>query len=290
MLHKECAAMFAVFFIWQIIRKYSFFWALVLGIGGCGFLDPGSSGPGNEGNLSNRVLILIAPRGVRPLVFEDGKDGAICRRGHPASEYGLEPAETSQTDPVTAGDLNNADGANDEATIGAGGEQKVSRIFTDVARGWFKIGLHIGNLTDYFLVIDDLKFRMDAPWGTDVRLESDATVGSGYCDSDPLYLIPPGKSVSYNPDRLNYTGNLQIYVDGISLPEEAPTSPGEQEQSGQGISEAQQQLQASERLFIRTYLPSYKVQLIVTGHFMDEQRNYVANFSKEISFSTSSRY
>ena len=269
-----------------VIRKFGFFVILCLQLTGCGLLTAGSSqdstSPG-EGALSGHILIAIAPIGERPLVFRSAKDNAICRRGYPIHEYGLETEVTEDSSEIQSGESSSEGSETTENT-----EALVSKIFTSVGEGWFKIGLTFANNSDYFLVVEDLDFTISAFWGEEL-LNSNQTLSGGYCDSDPLYLVPPKSRVLYNPDRNHSMGNLQLYVDGVSIPAGPPIFSETQSEAATPPAELQNQ-QRHPEIFTLTYLPSYQVQLVVTGHFMDERRTYIGNFSRELTFHTASKF
>ena len=259
----------------------------------------GSSG----GELSeNTVDVFIEPDGARPLVFATTGGTKICRRGLPdESIYGLEPDEIKEAE--------KEEGEEGEAATEETGSQQqsaVDTITTEVGDNWFQMGLLIVNKSkSYYLVIEQLMFFISANYGSEL-LTHRATLSSGYCSTDPLYIIPPTRKDAkagayagdrYKPAKKNYINNLTLYVSDIPIPEGPP--PQKEDEGGESNSlegiraNAQAATQTTPRApeeFVLTYLPNYRVQLLLNGYWIDRERNNVANFRKKISFSLSSQF
>jgi len=245
--------------------------------------------PGGANDISSSsVDVFIAPQGVKPLVFLLEGGTQICRRGLPNdSIYGLERDEAAEQE--------DTEGEDDDSDA-----QRTSIITTDVGENWFKLGLLIVNKsTDYFLVVDHLTFAMSAPWG-DETLTGRDEVHSGYCQSDPLYIIPPTpKNITgrytgnkYEPHKRNYVNNLTLFVSGVPVPTEAPKveEEGEENDILTSIRATAREYAAIPDEFVLYRLPAYSVQLILIGYWIDRDRNTVANFRKSIRFSLSSQF
>jgi len=278
------------FVFYRVFGKYIILLMSCFYLVNCGLLTSSSSQSSaetSEGVLSGNIEILIAPYGERPLVFTDAKSNAICRKGYPSHAYGLEPEEVEGDELEQSPDDLDSEGNSVESE--AEELPSPSKIFTDVNEGWFKIGLHFGNWSSYYLVVESLRFTMSANWGDEILTGSKEI--SSYCDSDPLYIIPPQTKVVYNPDRSRSMGNLQIYVDGLPIPTAAPQYSETQSETDADAPPTELQNQSRHpEVFQLTYLPSYRVQLLVVGHFMDERRNYVGNFTRKLIFYTSSKF
>jgi hypothetical protein len=257
---------------------------------------------GSGGELSESAVdVFVEPSGERPLVFVTNGGTKICRRGLPdESVYGLAPDEVKAAE-------------NDEATTGgeagdttAQQQSGVDTLTTDVGDNWFQMGLLIVNKSkSYFLVIEQLMFFISANYGSDL-LTHRATISSGYCGTDPLYIIPPTRKDAkpgayagdrYQPARKKYINNLTLYISDIPIPEGPP--PQEEDDDGgsdslSGIrANAQAATQTTPRApeeFVLTYLPNYRVQLLLNGYWIDRERKNVANFRKKINFSLSSQF
>ena len=236
---------------------------------------------------SSSVDVFIEPNKVDPLVFELEGGTQVCRRGLPdESIYGLERDETAEVEEEDEG----------------GGAQEASTITTEVGAGWFKMGLLIVNKSrDYFLIVEHLIFAMIAPWGTET-LTGRAEINSGYCQSDPLYIIPPtpkdrtGGYVGnrYAPTKKNDVNNLTLFVSGVPIPTEAPQQEENTDDTLNSIrATAQDAVNApttTPDVFVLDRLPPYRVQLVLTGYWVDQNRNIVANFNKSVRFSLSSQF
>ena len=240
------------------------------------------------------VDIFIEPAGAKPLVFLGEGGTKICRRGLPdESDYGLEPDEIQEEETTTEGETG-------ETT------QPLQRFLTvDVGDNWFQMGLLIVNKSkNYYLVVEQLTFIISANWGNELLIQR-PTLSSGYCSSSPLYIIPPtpknAKAAAYAGDRYkplkkNYINNLTLFVSGVPIPEGPPVQKkeGGAEDTLNDIranaDEATQNTPRAPEEFILTYLPTYKVELVLTGYWIDKERNNVANFGKKINFSLSSQF
>lgn len=249
------------------------------------------------------VDVFIEPNGTKPLVFLGRGGTQICRRGFPdESIYGLAPDETKEQTEQNEGEEDNQNTQTTQST------QSTSQSITmDVNENWFKMGLLIVNKSKtYYLVIEQLQFYVSAPWGNEL-LSSTHSIPSGYCGSDPLYIVPPtrkdARPNSYSGDRYlplkkNYINNLTLFVHGIDIPEAPPVQAREDTAGGsdsQNNDNAQTNTQQSTiprapEPFVITYLPPYKVRLILNGHWIDKNRQHVANFRKTINFSLSSQF
>ena len=243
-----------------------------------------------------------------PEVYFDAHT-AICRRGQfDPDRYGFEDANVAQQ--TNANQANNTTNtANTTGQAAATGANQTANPLeqvttTSVSQNWFELGLHLSNRSsEYFLVVDKVIFVMSAQWGSEI-LNGRKEISSSYCGTDHLYIVPPGHRMRYEPDVKNHINNLTLFVDGVPVPSGPPTSqlPGQGPGQGQGIGgNAQQQqggLQQNQGLnnaarqdeFFLDSLPSYRVQMVLQGYFLDRKRRYVANFKKELVFYTASRF
>ena len=246
----------------------------------------------------NTVDVFIQPNGAKPLIFLKEGGTKICRRGLPDEKiYGLDPEENTEQQTEE----------NAEQDPAATPQRTTYIISTDVKENWFQMGLLIVNKSNsYFLIIEQLKFVITARWG-DKTLKNSVDISSGYCGSDPLYIIPPTPTSEsaktpkyrgdpYQPFKKNHVNNLTLFVNGVPIPDEPPTR--KKEGSGSDtLDETRATQEAAETTapngseeFILTYLPPYKVRLIISGYWIDKSRNSVANFIKEINFSLASQF
>lgn len=249
-------------------------------------------GGGSSSSLSSNIIdVFIAPI-KEPEVFLLAGGSQICRRSIPdESIYGLDPIETDEQEEE-------------------GGEQDQQQealrarvISVDVDENWFKTGLVIVNKsTDYYLIVDQIVFVMSAPWGNE-RLTGRAEISSGYCQTDPLYIVPPTpKNVKdrffgykYEPFQKYAVNNLTLFVSGVPVPDGPPKREGD-EAGGSNTQGASSRGQQSEQVpreseaFIIDSLPSYRVQMLMKGYFVDKQRSVVSNFTKKVKFSLSSSF
>ncbi len=256
----------------------------------------GSGGEPSE----NAVDVFIEPDGRRPLVFVTQGGTKICRRGLPnESIYGLAPDETTETE-----DTATTDGTSSAETPQQ--QTRTQNITIEVGENWFEMGLLIVNKSkSYYLVIEQLMFSISANYGSELLTHRE-TISSGYCGTDPLYIIPPTRKDAkegsyagdrYQPFRKSYVNNLTLYVSGIPIPEGPPPQREEETGGANGVDEiranAQNAIQTIPRApeaFVLTYLPNYRVQLLLNGYWIDRNRNNVANFRKKINFSLSSQF
>ena len=266
-------------------------------------LTTGACNPVNlsqqQGELSESTVdVFLEPDGARPLVFATTGGTKICRRGLPdEGVYGLEPDE------VTAAE--EAETTTEDTGETASQQPTENTITTDVGDNWFQMGLLIVNKSkSYYLVVETLMFFISAPYGSEL-LTRRATISSGYCGTDPLYIIRPTPKDAkanayagdrYQPAKKKYINNLTLYISDIPIPEGPPPQREEEGESSSlaGIrANAQATTQTAPRApeeFVLTYLPNYRVQLLLNGYWIDRERNNVANFRKKISFSLSSQF
>ncbi len=237
---------------------------------------------------SGDVKIEVAEETKNPRVFVNANPTVICRRGVPLDkDYGLTPLEV-----VTEGAQQTGGAA---AGQNAGVEEDPGRVITkQVGAGWFRVGLNFANHSKYHLIIEDLKFTVTANWG-DENLRSEKEISSGECggsDTDYLYVIKPRAKTMYNPRKRSYINNLQLYVDGLQLPTKPSFAQGNTgggaAAGGGGPGAANNQ--SEEDPFVLKSLPAYKVHVEALGQFVDKDRGYIANFTKEFHFRTSSRF
>lgn len=258
---------------------------------------------------SNNVDILIQPTQEKPLISLGPGGTKICRRGELPIDtiYGLNKNELPTTKTTTTTTTSNT-GATPAATP--------SFVTTSVGNNWFKIGLLIVNKRDdYWLIIEKLDFVMTANWGNQI-LKGTFSISSGsYCNSEYLYIISPtpkGRSNSftgnlYQPFKTttknNYFNNLTLYVSGVPL----PTTPAVNEKNSSTNTAADNTLKtirataetgqkqgggaaAAPEKFVLDYLPPYKVNMYITGRWIDKSRNDKGGFVRKVRFSLSSRF
>lgn len=287
----------------RYINLFFIFWVFAL-TAGCGILVS-SEGSTNRPN-SDLIIVEVAPEGVSPEVFYNGHE-AICRRGMPGPDFpeGLDRPETAEA--IAAG----TEGATPAAQVD--GRDEITTV--QVSPHWFSVGLNIANSsTEYFLVIEQLVFVMSAQWGGEL-LTGRKEISSGYCGTDPIYIVPYGK-LEYEPGRRNHPNNLTLFVDGVPFPTGPPISlqlqgiagggvnagaqpgggvqqPGGAQQPGGGQQPGQipgvGALSQNDE-YVPDRLPDYRVQLVLHGYFIDKERKYVANFKKDIIFYTTSTF
>ena len=243
---------------WQTGRKFGFFLIFCFGLGGCDF----------SADESRNIKVTIVPD--RPQVFESAQTGLICRRD-----------QSTNNDDLLATD------SQVSLTQESSDEQINGNTFPkiDVNEGWFKVGLSIENKSDYLLVVDSLVFTISAAWGDDKVLSSKKEFVSGYCNADPLYSISPKQQSVYQPDNNHSSNSLQLYIDGISLPKEPPRFTDTRATLGFGTEGDLGNSNNSNNANINQ-IPSYRVELSITGRFVDGQRNLVSNFRSKKTFNT----
>ncbi len=277
----------------RYINLFFVSWIFVL-TASCGFTGSSSSNDViANGTNAHLVLVEVAPGGKSPEVFFDDHE-AVCRRGMPdPGESELDPLET-EGEAVVGG----------EAVAPGTPEERTAIIPVNVASNWFSMGLNIANRSEkYLLVIEQLVFVMSAQWGTEV-LRGRKEISSGYCETDPLYIIPYGR-IKYEPSRKNHPNNLTLFVDGVPVPTGPPVTSqqpgaagggtGAQPGGGQQPGGATQQTPGIGALsqndeYVPDNLPPYRVQLVLHGYFITKERKYVANFKKDIIFYTVSSF
>lgn len=273
------------------------------------FSAPSSASNADVPN-ANLILVEIAPSGKKPEVFLSAHDG-VCRRGMPdEDEYGLDPLEEEE-----GGEAATTTTTTEAGTSSATENEQDIITTVNVSENWFSLGLNLANQSkNYFLVIEQLVFVVTGQWGSQQLLSGRKEISSGYCETDPLYIIPPNVRIRYEPSRKNWINNLTLFIDGVPIPTGPPIAQqaggiggtnnnqiGGAAQQGQGagvggVGGALGQQQnpivniAQNDEYVLTSLPSYRVQLILHGHFIDRSRKYIANFKKEIFFYTASQF
>ncbi len=312
----------------QKINKYKVLKTALLFTGFC--LLPWMSGCGIQSNTSRSssseptaesILVELAPTDRPfPEVFFKGRE-AVCRRGRPDEVPGLENEQEKTTQ--ATGDGASADGEEPAAgTTPNANPPTVTFTTTTVADNWFSFGLHFANNSNLYLVIERLVFNISGHWGQDV-LTGQSEIGSGYCETDPLYTIPPKVKRRYEPHRKNYVNNLILYVSGVPVPTGPPVSDSvnnagagagagagalaSQQGTGRGANPQSQQAgggtqtgdtQANNQPpplnqndeYVINRLPSYRVQLLLEGSFITNQGVTRANFRKALVFYTTSQF
>lgn len=256
---------------------------------------------------TDNVDIFIQPNGERPQISLGKGNTQICRRGViPADTiHGLEKNEIQTSNTPSPTPTNNSADPNTNSNTNTNTIKPRPEV-TEVGENWFKMGLLIVNKRrDYWLVIEQLKFIITANWGNKL-LRTEQIISSGYCKSEYLYIIAPtpaGQKNSftgniYQPHRYStdntYINNLTLYVSGVPIPTEHPVKTIGNQQSTAADntinsitrrSNPNQQLDSSmNEPFILTYLPPYKVQLIIIGRWIDKKRNDKGYFSRLIKF------
>ena len=264
-------------------------------------------GNAQGGEFSENLIEARVADGKQPQIFLQPGGTKVCRRGLPnESVYNLTPDELEVLQ-----EQQSSSGEEDEAGESSGVEpseqstvtvQRNQVVTTDVEEAWFEMGLEIGNRSDkYYLRINQLIFYISANWGTEVlsrRLE----ITSGYCQSDPLYIIipiPRGSKepvvLKYLPYKKNHPNNLILFVSGVPLPE-GPPKRNEEEEESQVMDNIRAELenqapqQENNEQFVITYLPTYRVRLVLLGDWIDRDRNTKANFQKTIRFTLTSQF
>ena len=262
----------------------------LLTINGCGL----STQQGNEGGtLSETSLaVLIAPidSEKNPLVFLTEGGEKICRKNLPDdARYGLDPEEVREEDDDDEGENADANTSNQPIT-------------TEIDTNWFQIGLVIVNKhSSYYAIVKNLVFSISAKWGSET-LTGRTEIQSGYCGSDPLYIVPPtpkgSKPGSYRgekfePEKADSLNNLILFVSGIPIPEDHPKQEeeGSPDDTLNNIRATSQGGQNKEqREFFLNTLPPYKVKLHVIGYWTDKSRNRKAILRKTVTFRLSSKF
>lgn len=163
-----------------------------------------------------------------------------------------------------------------------------------VGENWLKIGLHIVNGNEeFFLIVTDIFFTAVARRGDQTWTHS-GNISSGYCGTNQaLYLVPPGKRVEYKPhSRNDILSNLTLYMDGFPIVDRrAQPSRRFRALAGEG-KEGGGTGGETEDLFLpescHVFIPSYDVEMTLSGHFITQEGNPVFEFSHRVSFSTQS--
>ena len=267
------------------------------------FNNCGGNAQGGGEFSENLIEVRVAPDGIQPQIFIQPGGTKICRRGLPdESIYNLAPDEVEALGAESSsGGEEGEDSGGESSGESAVTEQRNQVITADVEEAWFEMGLEIGNRSDkYYLRINQLIFNISANWGTEV-LRGRVEITSGYCQSDPLYIITPiprGSKkpvvLQYLPYKKNHPNNLTLYISGVPLPEGPPERDGEE-----GGSEVMDNIRANledqapqqdNEQFVITYLPPYRVRLTLLGDWIDRDRNTKANFQKTIRFTLTSQF
>ena len=276
-------------------KIHLFILSLFLCLNNCG-------GNSQGGEFSeNLIEIQVAPIGKQPQIFLQPGGTKICRRGLPdESIYNLTRDEVETlTEETSSGEGESSGESSEQPNVTA---QRNQVITTDVEAAWFEMGLVIGNRSDkYFLRINQLIFNISAKWGTEGLSGRIELTSGSYCQSDPLYIITPiprgskkPTALQYLPYKKNYPNNLILYVSGVPLPEGPPKRDGEE-----GESEVMDNIRAdldnqapqqNNEQFVLTYLPTYRVSLVLLGQWIDRDRNPKANFQKTIRFTLTSQF
>ena len=162
-----------------------------------------------------------------------------------------------------------------------------------VGENWLKVGLHIANGNEeFFLIITDIFFTAVARRGDQTWTHS-GNISSGYCGTNQaLYLVPPGKRVEYKPhSRNDILSNLTLYMSGFPMVDRR-AQPGRRFQTltgentgGGGVGETEDLILPESCL---VFIPSYNVEMTLSGHFITQAGNPVFEFSHRVYFSTQS--
>ncbi|MDE0518993.1 MAG: hypothetical protein OXH36_05515 [Bdellovibrionales bacterium] len=259
----------------------------LLTINGCGL----STQQGGEAGLLSEtsLVVLIEPIDSErdPLVFLSEGGDKICRKRVPdETRYGLDPEEAPEDD--------DEEGENTETSN--------QPITTSVDTDWFQIGLIIVNKHDsYYAVVKNLIFSFSAKWGSET-LRGRQEIPAGYCNSDPLYIVPPTPKGSkpghyrgelFEPEKADSLNNLILFVSGVPIPTDHPEQEEDDSSETLGNIRSTAQDSANQREqeeFFLTSLPAYTVQLHVIGYWIDKQRNRKAILRKRVTFRLSSKF
>ena len=316
---------------------------LSLVLGACDFLQ-------QQGSQSRNALVDILTSsaeggeqavGRNPLVFlKERKDPQICRRGLPdpktykfkencfnlgrdeeesASGSGANTGQTTGS----AGSQTNADNANSPTNNNQEEEDSTVNHTLSVGGNWFKMGLIIINKSKKeWLIIDNISFNISGRWGSET-LQGEKDIASGYCGTDPLYIIPPwpdNQSIPqaggttpihfpFFPARAKRINNLILFIDGVPIPDGPPTqsgtdntissqpspatgSQGSTDGGGAGTNPSSNPAQPEEEppVFVLDRLPNYRVQALARGYWINAKCETVHNFEKSFQFSLSSSF
>ncbi len=277
--------------------------AIVLGIiTGCGLQQQAPSAISSE-SLSAGIQIEIGPQVngqyVPPQIFLGAPtttSQSICRRGLPSDKaYGLDPEEIiddSDTSSTESDNTTETESDNTTETTNDSDQQVDRNQFgtTTVGDNWFRAGLQFANSTDYFFVITEVTFEISANWGTERLSSSPITIDSGYCGGMDgfLYIVPPKVRLPYQPNRRNDLNNLTLFVAGVPIPTSPIQDPQSQGEGGGLAADANQAGGTTQgrqnggstdnEIFELDNLPVYRVQVRVFGHFINKQRDFIANF------------
>ena len=258
----------------------------------CGFVNNN-----NSSSASSQIYVEIFPQS--PRIFLSPKQNAICRKNWPAEDiYDLDidegegtASDTGRTeDDEQEGDSNGDDNNSQQPQTSA----NTNKI--NVSANWFEIGLSIANNAPFHLLIDRIAFNIKAQWGSDVLSTSKAFSSDYPCAAsneaesslpEALYIIPPKQKAQYKKNAKNYINNITLYVDGLSIPTGPPSSTRSDPVAPENIENSINNLE--DDTFVLDRLPSYRVNMIIYGRFINEKGDEEASLSpKKISFYTPS--
>ena len=230
--------------------------------------------------FSSRVIVEMEPR--VPVVFFQGKENVICRKGLPRRyipPWDIRFIQQGRADQAESGTRDVEQENNDAIT-------------TSVSDYWFKFTPLIDNQSKHYLLITDLHLKVVLKDQGESQ-SAPKNFSDGYCETTPLYILdnsgePSGDTTSLvnslNPNAVHGSfthpsdihksfvmGNLVFYVDGLP----APSSNTDEDSTGS---------------FKDLKIPRYTVYWQMLGTFYRLENNnrgeYVANFQKRGSFTT----
>ena len=270
---------------------------------------------------ASSVSVIVAPYGSgdrvisqNPIVFLSGGENFTCRPKSPEEDEIREYiAEYNLTDAVykeifgieKRADASNTNNANN-ARASASSEPEV----VSVGEGWLKLGLFIANASTHFLIIEDIVFTGSATHKRQ-RYHYSENIGSGYCGTSFLYIVPPGSKLEYRPVSKNPFHNLTIYIDGFEViknyerdesqstglnsfqnnlqtPNQNPSNNqiGQTADSlGTNTGASTGILNSNEELIV---IPNYDMKMTLIGHFVTHDGERVRTFVKRVNFRTQS--
>ena len=169
-------------------------------------------------------------------------------------------------------------------------QERNKPIRESVAGGWTKIGLSIGNNSQFFLVIDTLSWQATG-YHDGQAYSSQGNLGDGYCSGSEggfpfLYFVPPQRKILYKPqNRDSPLENLTLYLSGFPVVDRSgePSVRAAQilSQGGGEASPAQAVRPGGQLIDI----PNYNVDLVLTGYFLNQDGQIMTSgFSKRVSF------
>ena len=282
---------------------------------GCAFITGGAGT-----YFASQVGVIVAPFGEgdevlpkRPLIFLKGGDFS-CRPKAPTEESIVEDVDKWNISDQVFQDVFGIEVEDGELRIedgtGAGTDDESEEAITEsVSDNWLKLGLLIGNKSDYFLVIEDIVFTGVGTHKKE-RFTFTDNISSGYCGSNVLYTIPPKITVRYKPRSSNSFENLTLYVDGFEIidrteddndlrissnPNQQGTSSGSNASFGREglVGNVLGQSGTSNNIPIKgdqdlLIIPDYSLRMILLGYFLTPNGSRVASFRKSVIFSTQS--